>query len=83
MEQLLLELADLKARVARLEGEKRKNSLRLLSKAEAARRLGIDRKVTLGFLIASKQLRMVKFGRYKRIPAADVERLVQEGFKKH
>ncbi len=83
MEQLLADIAELKARVAALEAEKRKSSLLLLSKAEAARRLGIDRNITLGFLIESKQLKLVKFGRYKRIPAADVERLVQEGFKRH
>lgn len=81
MEQLLAELADLKARVAALESQKRRTSSRLLSKREAAKRLGIDRGTTLELLIQTKQLRLVRAGKRQRIPEPEVERLVREGYR--
>lgn len=81
MEQLLAEIAELKARVEALESAKRRSSVRLLSKREAARRLGIDRGTTLEILIHTKQLKLVHAGKRKRIPEPEVERLVREGYK--
>ncbi len=51
---------------------------RLLSKREAARRLGISRTRTLPDLIADRRLRVVRVGDGVRIPAAEVERLAKE-----
>jgi excisionase family DNA binding protein len=81
MDELLAEIATLKARVDALEAEKRQSSSRLLSKREAARRLGIDRGTTLELLIETKQLRLVRAGKRERIPEPEVERLVREGYR--
>jgi excisionase family DNA binding protein len=63
-------------RIEALEARALKGGKRLLSKREAARRLGISRNTTLEILIRRGQLRLVTVGKVKRIPAADVERLV-------
>jgi len=55
----------------------------LLSKREAARRLGVDRNGTLNTLIASGQLRAVPKNGQQAIPTAEVERLAREGFDVH
>lgn len=81
MEQLLLELADLKQRVEALEAEKRRTSSRLLSKREAAKRLGIARGTTLELLIQTKQLKLVRTGKRQRIPEPEVEQLVKNGYR--
>jgi len=54
-------------------------SKQLLSKAEAARCLGVDRKKTLRYLIADGLLKTVPAPRGPRIPRAEVERLLREG----
>jgi excisionase family DNA binding protein len=51
----------------------------LLSKKEAARRLGVDRATTLEGLIASGNLKTVPFNGRVRIPLAEVERVLNEG----
>ena len=52
----------------------------LLSKREAARRLGIDRNRGLRALIETGQLNVVKKNGADAVPAAEVERLAREGF---
>lgn len=47
----------------------------LLSKREAAKRLGIDRATTLQQLIDSGRIRIVKIGSRVRIPATELDRL--------
>jgi excisionase family DNA binding protein len=51
----------------------------LLSLAEAARIIGVDRKTTLADLIAAGEIETVPGTRGMRIPRAEVERLVREG----
>src|SRR5438105_10490722 len=51
----------------------------LLSKSEAARCLGIDRKTTLRDLIATKAIRTVKGPRGRRVPRSEVDRLLAMG----
>jgi excisionase family DNA binding protein len=51
----------------------------LLSKKEAARRLGVDRATTLEGLIASGDIKTVPFNGRVRIPLAEVERILNEG----
>jgi excisionase family DNA binding protein len=64
------------------ERQVRRAEVRLLSKAAAAKRLGIG-DATLSYLIKSKQLSPVKVGKKRvKIPARDVERLATEGFKR-
>ncbi len=53
--------------------------VRLLSKAQAAKRLGIGNE-TLTHLLRTRQLSTVKAGKRLKIPARDVERLVAQGF---
>lgn len=57
-----------------------KRAHQLLSLREAARRLGVDRGTTLAELIEQRRLRVVHVNGRPRIPAAEVERLAQEGF---
>lgn len=75
------QVAALTARIEALEKAKRRSHTHLLSKREAAKRLGVDRGTTLEVLIATKQLKTVRTGKRVRIPAAEVERLVREGYK--
>lgn len=51
-----------------------------LTKAEAARRLGICRVHTLPKLIASGLLHVVPGGRYPKVPAAEVRKLLRRGW---
>jgi excisionase family DNA binding protein len=57
----------------------RKAGSELLSKKEAARRLGVDRATTLEELIASGNIKTVPFKDRVRIPVAEVERILNEG----
>jgi excisionase family DNA binding protein len=57
----------------------RKTGAELLSKKEAARRLGVDRATTLEQLIASGHIKTVPFNGRVRIPLAEVERVLNEG----
>ena len=57
----------------------RKMNSELLSKKEAARRLGVDRATTLEGLIASGNIKTVPFNGRVRIPLAEVERILSEG----
>ncbi|WP_375757421.1 helix-turn-helix domain-containing protein [Corallococcus exercitus] len=57
----------------------RKTGAELLSKKEAARRLGVDRATTLEQLIASGHIKTVPFNGRLRIPLAEVERVLNEG----
>lgn len=57
----------------------RKVGSELLSKKEAARRLGVDRATTLEQLIASGHIKAVPFNNRVRIPLAEVERILSEG----
>ncbi len=57
----------------------RKMNSELLSKKEAARRLGVDRATTLEGLIALGEIKTVPFNGRVRIPLAEVERILNEG----
>lgn len=57
----------------------RKMNSELLSKKEAARRLGVDRATTLEGLIAAGDIKTVPFNGRVRIPLAEVERILNEG----
>jgi excisionase family DNA binding protein len=81
IEKLRADLAALTARVAALEKDQKQNARRLLSKSEAARRLGVDRNTTLKILIATKQLPVIRGGKRLLIPESAVERLVLEGYR--
>jgi hypothetical protein len=72
LEQVLAELQALRKDVARLSS---KREVRLLSRREAARMLGVDRGTTLEALIRDGHLRLV----LGKIPIADLERLLAEG----
>jgi excisionase family DNA binding protein len=59
---------------------RRNQDAELLSKREAARRLGVDRCTTLEALVAHGHVATVPAGREGvRIPRSEVERLVREG----
>jgi excisionase family DNA binding protein len=66
------EIAPLLRRLGRAER-------RLLSKREAARRLGIDRGTTLQDLIRSGEIRTVVLAGRVKIPASEIERLEAGG----
>ncbi len=51
----------------------------VVSKAEAARALGIDAKTTLARLIDDKHIRTVKAPHGERVPWSEVQRLAQQG----
>lgn len=57
----------------------RKMNSELLSKKEAARRLGVDRATTLEGLITAGDIKTVPFNGRVRIPLAEVERILNEG----
>jgi hypothetical protein len=58
---------------------RRRGEAKLVSKAAAARELGIDLKTTLAELIAQKKIRTVPGPKGPRIPRSEIERLVSEG----
>ena len=60
-------------------GQQRKASSRLLSKKEAARRLGVDRATTLAQFIASGRIKTVDVNGHQRIPVSEIERILSEG----
>jgi hypothetical protein len=72
LEQVLAELQALRKDVARLSS---KREVRLLSRREAARMLGVDRGTTLEALIREGHLRLV----LGKIPVGDLERLLEQG----
>ncbi|OJH37483.1 hypothetical protein BON30_29865 [Cystobacter ferrugineus] len=59
--------------------QQRKASSRLLSKKEAARRLGVDRATTLAQFIASGRIKTVDVNGHQRIPVSEIERILSEG----
>lgn len=59
--------------------QQRKGRAELLSKKEAARRLGVDRTTTLEKFIASGRLKTVEINGRVRIPRTEVERILSEG----
>ncbi len=65
--------------LAQLIRERLPSPALLLTKAEAARRMGVDRATTLAQLINSGQLRTVAVGSRVRIPLAEIERIAREG----
>jgi len=69
---IALDLAPLLRRLGRSER-------RLLSKREAARRLGIDRGTTLQDLIRSGQIRTVVLAGRVKIPVSEIERIEAGG----
>jgi excisionase family DNA binding protein len=81
LDDLARRIAELEKRVHSLETARRKGTKLFVSRREAARRLGIGRDTTLEILIRPKQLRVVKAGKWGRIPLRDVERVAQEGFR--
>jgi excisionase family DNA binding protein len=76
-------LEELSEDVKELKGKQKQAALlmevRLLSKARAAKRLGIGDE-TLSYLIRTKQLSTVRVGKRLKIPARDVENLSAKGF---
>ena len=81
VDELARRVVSLEKRVHSLESARRKGTKLFVSRREAARRLGIGRDTTLEFLIRTKQLRVVRAGKWGRIPLRDVERVAQEGFR--
>ncbi|MFY0526121.1 hypothetical protein ACN28I_24235 [Archangium gephyra] len=59
--------------------QQRKASSGLLSKKEAARRLGVDRATTLAQFIASDRIKTVDVNGHQRIPVSEIERILSEG----
>lgn len=59
--------------------QQRKASSGLLSKKEAARRLGVDRATTLAQFIASGRIKTVDVNGHQRIPVSEIERILSEG----
>jgi hypothetical protein len=57
----------------------RKASSGLLSKKEAARRLGVDRATTLAQFTASGRIKTVDVNGHQRIPVSEIERILSEG----
>jgi excisionase family DNA binding protein len=72
---------ELETLIGQLQAMVRKSNERLLSKAEAARRLGISRTDTLGALISSGAIATVSIGRRTKIPASEVDRICREGIR--
>jgi hypothetical protein len=58
---------------------RRKGHAELLSKKEAARRLGVDRATTLAQFIASGRIKTVDVNGHQRIPVSEIERILSEG----
>jgi excisionase family DNA binding protein len=67
----------LQAELAPLLRRLGKSDRRLLSKREAARRLGIDRNTTLRDLIDGGEIRTVVIAGRVKIPASEIERLCE------
>jgi hypothetical protein len=81
MALVLQELRRLNQRMDELvKASKPRDSKRLLSQAEAARRLGVCPDKTLPKLIAQRQLKPVMVNGKPKIPAAQVEQLALQGF---
>jgi hypothetical protein len=59
--------------------QQRKASSELLSKKEAARRLGVDRATTLAQFTTSGRIKTVEINGHQRIPASEIERILSEG----
>ncbi|HEX8820369.1 MAG TPA: helix-turn-helix domain-containing protein [Archangium sp.] len=59
--------------------QQRKASSGLLSKKEAARRLGVDRATTLAQFITSGRIKTVDVNGRQRIPVSEIERILSEG----
>ncbi|EPX60234.1 hypothetical protein D187_002320 [Cystobacter fuscus DSM 2262] len=59
--------------------QQRKASSELLSKKEAARRLGVDRATTLAQFIALGRIKTVDVNGHQRIPVSEIERILSEG----
>ncbi|OJT16422.1 hypothetical protein BO221_50445 [Archangium sp. Cb G35] len=59
--------------------QQRKASSGLLSKKEAARRLGVDRATTLAQFIASGRIKTVDVNGHQRIPVSEIERILSDG----
>jgi len=53
----------------------------VLTRREAARRLGVCRNRTLPALIRAGLIRVVPWGKGTRIPLAEIERLAREGYE--
>jgi hypothetical protein len=70
---------ELRAALAPLLRQLGKIDRRLLSKREAARRLGVDRNATLRDLIDRGEVRTVVFAGRVKIPASEIERIEQGG----
>ncbi|OJH33617.1 helix-turn-helix domain-containing protein [Cystobacter ferrugineus] len=62
-----------------LARQQHKTSSGLLSKKEAARRLGMDRATTLAQFIASGRIKTVDVNGHQRIPVSEIERILSEG----
>ncbi len=60
--------------------QQRKTSSGLLSKKEAARLLGVDRATTLEDWLSAGRIKAVDLDGRVRIPRAEVERVINEGF---
>lgn len=74
---LLVELRRLNKILARQQ--EAESGPALLSKREAARRLGLSRGRSIDALLASGRLRAVRVGRRLRIPLVEVDRFAREG----
>ena len=59
--------------------QQRKANSGLLSKKEAARRLGVDRATTLAQFIASGRIKTVDVNGHQRIPVFEIERILSQG----
>ncbi len=59
--------------------QQRKASSGLLSKKEAARRLGVDRATTLAQIILTGRIKTVDVNGHQRIPVSEIERILSEG----
>jgi excisionase family DNA binding protein len=73
--------AQIETLIAQLQGMVNKSNERLVSKAEAARRLGVSRTATLGSLIASGAIKSVVIGRRVKIPVSELDRLCRDGVR--
>ena len=80
IEVVLEEVRALRREVAELRRERRVGTGKLLSAAEAARRLGVSRGKTIAVLIDEGKIRTVPVNGRLRIPASEIDRLVREGF---
>lgn len=80
-QEMLKQIGELKARVAPIPATRL--HARLISLTEAARRLGIHRGPNMDYLVETGQLPLTKIqGRSRpKVAAAEVERLIREGFK--